>query len=163
METLGMSTNGGTACWLHGVLHEILFFNHGTHATNHCVRASSGVKAKGPNSYGCYFIVPRGSKRQVLLYITLSVRFVWFDLFAVSFNSLLDVPTQLSDCRQEPVEKMDRRISGVSYMYWMDFYNEIFCCGFLGARLISVSFLGLFSGYHAEGYHARTDAFKLTG
>ena len=78
--------------------------------------------------------MPRGSKRQVLLYITLSVRFVWFDLFAVSFNSLLDVPTQLSDCRQEPVEKMDRRISGVSYMYWMDFYNEIFCCVFLCAR-----------------------------
>ena len=53
---------------------------------------------------------------------------------------LLDVLTPLSDCRQEPVEKMARRISGVSYMYWMDFYNEIFCCGFLCARLISVSF-----------------------
>jgi len=48
----------------------------------------------------------------------------------------------MSDCRQEPVEKMERRISGVSYMYWMDFYNEIFCCGFLCARLISVSFSG---------------------
>ena len=63
-------------------------------------------------------------------------------------------------------------------MYWMDFYNEIFCCGFLCARLISVSLSGslfrlprrglprptaLFSGYHAEGYNARTDAFKLTG
>ena len=63
-------------------------------------------------------------------------------------------------------------------MYWMDFYNEIFRCGFLCARLISVSFSGslfrlprrglprptaLFSGYHAEGYHARTEAFKLTG
>jgi len=23
--------------------------------------------------------------------------------------------------------------------------------------------LGLFSGYHAEGYHARTDTLKLTG
>ena len=43
---------------------------------------------------------------------------------------MLDVLTPLSDCRQEPVEKMARRISGVSYMYWMDFYNEIFCCGF---------------------------------
>ena len=53
--------------------------------------------------------------------------------------------------------------------------KQIFCCGFLCARLISVSFSGplpqrglprptaLFSGYHAEGYHARTDAFKLTG
>ena len=29
---------------------------------------------------------------------------------------------------------------GVSYMYWMDFYNEISCCGFLCARLISISF-----------------------
>ena len=76
---------------------------------------------------------------------------------------VLDVLTSLSDCRQEPVEKMERRISGVSYMYWMDFYNDIFCCGFSCARFISVSFLGLFSGYHAEGYHARAYAFKLTG
>ena len=71
--------------------------------------------------------------------------------------------------------KMERRISGVSYMCCMDFHNEILCCGFLCARLISVSFSGslpqrglprptaLFSGYHAEGYHARTDAFELTG
>ena len=55
---------------------------------------------------------------------------------------LLDVLTPLSDGRQESVEKMERRISGVSYMYWMDFYNEIFCCGFLRARLTSVSFSG---------------------
>ena len=97
-------------------------------------------------------------------------------------TDVLDVLTSLSDCRQEPVEKMERRISGVSYMYWMDFYNEIFSCGFSCARLISVSFwvsftgplfrlprrglprpTALFSGYHAEGYHDRTDAFKLTG
>ena len=90
-------------------------------------------------------------------------------------GGLLDVLTPLSDCRQESVEKMERRISGVSYMCWMDFHNEILCCGFTCARLISVSFSGsllqrglprptaLFSGYHAEGYHARTDAFKLTG
>ena len=94
-------------------------------------------------------------------------------------TDVLDVLTSLSDCRQEPVEKMERRILGVSYMsYWMDFYNDIFCCEFLCVRLISVSFsvslfrlprrglprpTGLFSGYHAEGYHARTDAFKLTG
>ena len=90
----------------------------------------------------------------------------------------MDVLTPLSDCRQDPVEKMERRISGVSYMYWMNFCNDIFFCGFLCARLISVSFSGslfrlprrglprptaLFSGYHAEGYNARTDAFKLTG
>ena len=49
-------------------------------------------------------------------------------------TDVLDVLTSLSDCRQEPVEKMERRISGVSYMYWMDFYNEIFFCGFLCAR-----------------------------
>ena len=38
---------------------------------------------------------------------------------------------------------MERRISGVSYMYWMDFYNGILCCGFLCARLISVSLFRL--------------------
>ena len=32
---------------------------------------------------------------------------------------------------------MERRISGVSYMCWMDFHNAILCCGFLCARLIS--------------------------
>ena len=41
----------------------------------------------------------------------------------------------LSDCR--------RRISGVSYMCWMDFYNGILCCGFSCARLISFSFVSL--------------------
>ena len=57
-------------------------------------------------------------------------------------GGLLDVLTPLSDCRQESVEKMERRIPGFSYMYWMDFYNESFCCGFLCARLISVYFSG---------------------
>ena len=91
-------------------------------------------------------------------------------------GGLLDLLTLLSDCRQESVEKMERRILGVSYMsYWMDFYNDIFCCEFLCVRLISVSFsvslfrlprrglsrpTALFSGNHAEGYNARTDAFK---
>ena len=90
----------------------------------------------------------------------------------------LDVLTSLSDCRQESFEKMERRISGVSYMCWIDFHNGIWGCGFLCARLISlvyVSFSGsllqrglrrptaLFSGYHAEGYHAHTYAIKLTG
>ena len=41
--------------------------------------------------------------------------------------------------------------SGDSYMYWIDFYSGILCCGFLSGRFIAVS---LFSGYHAEGYHA---------
>ena len=88
---------------------------------------------------------------------------------------MLDVLTPLSDCIHESVEKMEWRISGGSYMYWMDFHNGILCCGFLCARLISVSFSGsllqrglprptaLFSGYHVKGYHARTDAIKLTG
>ena len=93
----------------------------------------------------------------------------------------MDVLTPLSDSRQQPVEKMERRISGVSYMYWMDFYNGILCCGILCARLISVSLFrlprrglprptrpsfpattprattphaSLFSGYQAEGHHA---------
>ena len=49
----------------------------------------------------------------------------------------------IADCRQESVENMERRISGVSYMYWMDFYNGILCCGLLCARLISVSLFRL--------------------
>ena len=73
---------------------------------------------------------------------------------------VLDVLTPLSDCRQESVEKMERRISGVSYMCWIDFHNGILGCGFLCARLISVSlFLGL---YHSEGYHAPPLSFPAT-
>ena len=56
---------------------------------------------------------------------------------------LLDVLTPLSDSRQECVEKMERRISGVSCMCWMDFHNAIWCCGFLCARLSSVYFASL--------------------
>ena len=51
---------------------------------------------------------------------------------------MLGVLTPLSDCRQESVKKMERRISGGSYMYGMDFHNGILCCGFLCARLTSV-------------------------
>ena len=58
-------------------------------------------------------------------------------------SCMLDVLTPLSDCRQETVEKMERRISGVSYMCWMDFHNGISCCGLLCARLISLSFVSL--------------------
>ena len=55
---------------------------------------------------------------------------------------LLDVLTPLSDCRHETVEKiMERIISGVSYMCWMDFHNTFLCCGFLCARLISLYFV----------------------
>ena len=56
---------------------------------------------------------------------------------------MLDVLTPLSDCRQESVEKMERRFLGVSYLYWMDLYNGILCCGFLCAHLISVSLFRL--------------------
>ena len=38
------------------------------------------------------------------------------------------------------VEKLERRISGVSYMCWMDFHNAILCCGFLCTLLISFYF-----------------------
>ena len=49
--------------------------------------------------------------------------------------SMLDVLTSLSDCRHETVERiMERRISGGSYMCWMDFHNAILCCGFLCAQ-----------------------------
>ena len=79
-------------------------------------------------------------------------------------GGLLDVLTPLSDSRQESVETMERRISGGSYMCWMDFHNAILCCGVLCARLVSVYYVSilflfcvsssLFSGYHAAGYHA---------
>ena len=91
---------------------------------------------------------------------------------------MLDVLTPLSDCRQESVEKMERRISGGLYMCWMDFHNEILCCGFLCARLISFSFVFYLvsfpattlrattphlycTGYHAQGYHAFTTTCLL--
>ena len=72
---------------------------------------------------------------------------------------LLDVLTALSDCRHETVEKiMERRISGVSYMCWIDFHNGIWGYGLTCTLLITFYclslFLLLFHGYHAEGYHA---------
>ena len=39
-----------------------------------------------------------------------------------------DVLTQ--DCKQESVEKMDRKNLGGSYMCVIDFHNGILCCGF---------------------------------
>ena len=85
----------------------------------------------------------------------------------------MDVLTALSDCRHETVEEiMERRISGVSYMYWIDFHNGIWGCGLLCTLLISFYFCFYFffyftantprattphlytTGYHAEGYHA---------
>ena len=60
--------------------------------------------------------------------------------------TVLDVLTPLSDCRHETVEKiMERRISGVSYMCWIDFHNGIWGCGFLCARLITLYFVSILS------------------
>ena len=64
--------------------------------------------------------------------------------------------------------------TGNSYLYWIWSSGTTFtayCC-FPGMSLQRVFVLwvfvcsvklSLFSGYHAEGYHARTDTFKLTG
>ena len=41
-------------------------------------------------------------------------------------SPLLDVLTPLSDCKRESVEKMDRRILGVSYMCGMDLQQRDF-------------------------------------
>ena len=44
---------------------------------------------------------------------------------------MLDVLTPLSDCRQESVEKMERRIWGVSYLFWIWSSSTTFtayCC-----------------------------------
>ena len=87
--------------------------------------------------------------------------------------NVLDVHTPLSDFRQESVEKMERRILGVSYMYWIC-TTGFRVVGFLCARLISLSLFrlpyrglprpaALFSGHLTEGYHARTDTLELTG
>ena len=59
-------------------------------------------------------------------------------------GGLLDVLTPLSDSKQESVEKMDRRILGVSYMCGMDLHNGILCCGFLCAPIISLYFSTVF-------------------
>ena len=47
-------------------------------------------------------------------------------------------------------------------MYWMDFYNEIFVVGFYVLDKFQSLFLGLFFGYHAEGYHAPPLSFPAT-
>ena len=47
-------------------------------------------------------------------------------------------------------------------MYWMDFYNAIFFLWVFMCSINSSLFLGLFSGYHAEGYHAPPLSFPAT-
>ena len=85
---------------------------------------------------------------------------------------LLDVLTALSDCRHETVEKiMERRISGVSYMCWIDFHNGIWGYGLTCTLLISFYFTAntprattphlYITGYHAEGYHAPSIYHRL--
>ena len=59
-------------------------------------------------------------------------------------GGLSDVLTPLSDCKQESVEKMNRRLLGFSYMCGMDFHNGILCCGLLCAQIISLYFSTLF-------------------
>ena len=50
-------------------------------------------------------------------------------------GGLSDVLTSLSDCRQESVEKMDRRIPGVPYIY--------ICVGWISTTM----------GFCAVGFH----------
>ena len=62
-------------------------------------------------------------------------------------GGLLDVLTPLSDCRQEPVEKMERKISGVSYMWWISttrFCVVSFMCP-INISLFCVYFVSLLS------------------
>ena len=55
----------------------------------------------------------------------------------------------------KPSKGSRNRISGGSYMCWMDFHNAILRCGFLCTLLIPALFVSiLFYGNHAEGYHA---------
>ena len=91
---------------------------------------------------------------------------------------MLDVLTPLSDCIHESVEKMEWRISGGSYMYWMDFHNGILCCGFLCARFVSVSLFPAATPHRVSfpaitprtttphlyptGYHALTTTARLS-
>ena len=74
---------------------------------------------------------------------------------------------------QTRIRRKDGTANFGGFVYVLDLHNGISCCGFLCARLISVSFPDttprattappMHYGYHAEGYHARTDTFKLTG
>ena len=79
--------------------------------------------------------------------VSWNVRFnkvVWRNHDSVASRGAVGLLTPLSDCKQESVKKMDRRILGVSYMCVMDFHNGILCCGFLRARIISLHFSTLF-------------------
>ena len=74
---------------------------------------------------------------------------------------------------QTRIRRKDGTENFGGFVFVLDLHNGILCCGFLCARLVSVSFSGYHAegyhappipyGYHAEGYYARTDTFKLTG
>ena len=82
-------------------------------------------------------------------------------------GGLLDVLIPLSDCRQESVEKRQdgtENFGGFAYVLdgfpQRDFVLWVFMCP-INISLFCVSFVclfclffSLFSGYHAEGYHA---------
>ena len=111
----------------------------------------------------------RNTSGSFVLYLRYGVNWV---LQQYKVTNMLDVLTPLSGCRQESVEKMERRISGGSYLYWIcttEFVLWVFVCSINFSESLSrlprrglPRPTGLFSGYHAEGYH-RTDAFKPTG
>ena len=51
-SVLDTSTRRGGGAEINAVFYIMVFFNHGTHATNHCVRARLGVRAKLPMAVG---------------------------------------------------------------------------------------------------------------
>ena len=62
---------------------------------------------------------------------------------------------------------MERKISGVSYMCWMDFHNAILCCGFLCTLLISFYFTATTPRattphLYRTGHHAFTTTAQLS-
>ena len=61
-------------------------------------------------------------------------------------GGLSDVLTPLSDCRQESTEKMDRSVSGVSYICGMDFHNGFFLLwDFMCSNNITLCFDSIFA------------------
>ena len=89
-------------------------------------------------------------------------------------GGLLDVLTPLSDCRQESVERWNGDFGGLVYVLdrfpQRDFGLWGFMCPINFSLFFWVSTTATattphrsLSGYHAEGYHARTYAIKLTG
>ena len=81
-------------------------------------------------------------------------------------GGMLDVLTPLSDCRQETVEKMERRISGRSYMYLIC-TTRFHVVGFVCSVNFSLSFPATTSRAtrphrYAQGYHTLTTTARLS-